>query len=479
MAILKLKLVEAIEAKQYLKEAVTITLPKLSELTQQQINTLNLSKDSDKNITQSLEDIIRESQDLDQITALVKLLDIKSDAQPAITRSIIKYRSIDPKINPIIKIYSNFDSNISGDDLFTFYNILSKTPMSNDDIDKYFNSSTEILESSDLRYLITLVAHLSDRYTAKKYKNSDGDVPSIKTHLMDGGKFKKDANDIKKLMDTFTTEASNVDKIDLQDWFENNKIRPEDQRNFLLELINNQKIDKPDNFDAAKLGDYIKNLYLPVNAQTRAFLMLKVKLRKDSSKDDLKELSSIIDQLNNALSYSAKSDIGFSINDILENNGATTFTEKITLLQKLVDKFDGKPASKVSAKYKLNQLKDKKNENLYIQLMNTQLPDADIDSLSRALEKFLKEKINQNYLYTTIAEAMALSGKQPAQGHKFLAHYLFNMKSDAKSGYLDKFDKVWNDEKLQTQLLNSRITKTANGFSWVKAITDFLNDIKI
>ena len=100
------------------------------------------------------------------------------------------------------------------------------------------------------------------------------------------------------------------------------------------------------------------------------------------------------------------------------------------------------------------------------------------DKIVKNILKFLETAIKQNYLYTTIQEALAINGKQPAEGYSILGHYLTNMKSDAKSGYITKFEKVWKDENLQKQLLNAKIIRSGKGFNWLKAVVDFLNNIK-
>mgnify|MGYP003296450118 CR=1 FL=1 len=94
---------------------------------------------NDPDNVRSIEHIIENSNDLKELEAVVAVMleeahipatKIK-DLQPIITRSIISYRSIDSKINPIIRIFNNFDGDISGDQLVTFFNAFKKAQPSN------------------------------------------------------------------------------------------------------------------------------------------------------------------------------------------------------------------------------------------------------------------------------------------------------------------------------------------------------------
>lgn len=461
MATLIIKLVESLSKDRYLRED-KIDISGLSDPEQDKIL-----------------DTIRDSNDIGEINQVADKLKVPDDLKAPIVRSIIKYRSIYEKANPIVQIYNAFNGeNITGDQLFTFYNVLNKVPMTHSNIAKYFNPATDILASKDLNYLVTLVAHLSDKYTAKKYKNDIGDIPSIDQHLMDGGKFK--ATDvIKRLMDTFTTD-NDSQTISLKKWFEDQKIS--EYKKFISDKLQDTSVSKNLSEDTEKNSQLFVNKLDTIFTDKKDMnaMLNNVDVPQSLSKDSAIDVAKLLDLIFSYLKGDEDQIRAGSVSDVLDKAGYKTLSEKFDGLKKSIDNMNIDKVEKLSAKAKLDLLAYSKNKTLTDKLFDAQVPDGDINKLPKIIFAFLKQAVKQNYLYTTIREALALKGKQSAQGHKFLAHYLLNMNSDAKKGYLDRFDKVWNNKKLQHQLLNARITRTASGaFNWVKAITDFLNDIKI
>ena len=466
MTMLRIKLVESLSKDRYLRED-KIDINGLSDPEQDKIL-----------------DIIRDSDDIGQINQVADKLKVPDDLKAPIVRSIIKYRSIDSKVNPIVQIYNNFNGeNITGDQLFTFYNVLNKVPMTHSNIAKYFNPDTDILESKDLNYLVTLVAHLSSPSTARKYKNSNDEVPNIGQHLMDNGKF-KEIKVIKRLMDTFTTD-SDANVIYLKNWFKREK--QDNHKEFITTGIKDYKseLDKEvqDNLD--EFTDYLDSLFLDGNQKAYDAMLLGVEVPESLTTDNSDNLKNSKIQIINRIYEYAKGQKSQSrsgsVSDILDKAGYKTVAEKFDGLKKSIDNMNIDTVEKLSAKAKLDLLAYSKNKTLTDKLFDAQVPDSDINKLPKIIFAFLKQAVKQNYLYTTIREALALKGKQAAEGKEILNHYIQGMSNkDVIPNYLDRFNKVWNNKKLQNQLLNARITRTASGtFNWVKAITDFLDNIRI
>ena len=467
MAILRIKLVESLSKDRYLRE-----------------DKIEISGLSDPEQGKLL-DIIRDSNDIEDINQVVDKLNISDDSLKApIVRSIIKYRSIDEKVNPIVQIYNNFNGeNITEDQLFTFYNVLTKVPVSYDTIAKYFNDNTDIIKSDDLNYLATLVAHLSDKSTAKRYKNNANEIPNIENHLMDDGKFKS-TSDIKRLMDTFITD-SDAKVIYLKNWF--NREKQDNHKDFIKTGIEDYKLelDKEVQENLDEFNDYLDSLFLEGNEKAYDSMLLNVEVPESytvDSPDNLKNSKVYI--INKIYEYTksqkSQSRSG-SVSDVLDKAGYKTVSEKFDGLKKSIDNMNIDKVEKLSAKSKLDLLAYSKNKTLTDKLFDAQVPDSDINKLPKIIFGFLKQAVKQNYLYTTIREALALKGKQAAEGKQILPSYIQGMSNkDVIPNYLDRFNKVWNNKKLQNQLLNARITRTASGaFNWVKAITDFLDNIRI
>ena len=188
MTKLKFKLVESLSKDRYLREDKIVALPttqsgKANKEFQKLLSKLQKEAKNDPNNPRSIEHIIENSNDLKELEAIVGVMleesNISSskikDVQPIIVRSIIAYRSIDSKINPIIHIFNNFNGDISGNQLFTFFNAFKKSQPANSIIQKYFSPNTDILDkvssAADLDYLIKLITLLSDDYAVKKYSN--------------------------------------------------------------------------------------------------------------------------------------------------------------------------------------------------------------------------------------------------------------------------------------------------------------------
>lgn len=469
MAILRIKLVESLSKDRYLRE-----------------DKIDISRLPDPEQGEIL-DIIRDSNDIEAINQVADNLKVSDDLKAPIVRSIIKYRSIDEKVNPIIQIYNNFDGNpgkITEDQLFTFYNVLNKVPMTHSNISKYFNPDTDILKNKDdLNYLATLVAHLSNPSTARKYKNSNDDTPTIDKDLMDNGKF-KEIKVIKRLMDTFTTD-NDASVIYLKNWFKREK--QDNHKEFIITGIKayQSELNKEVQENLDEFTDYLDSLFLDGNQKAYDAMLSGVEVPESLTTDNSDNLkNSKIQIINRIYEYAqgqkSQSRSG-SVSDILDKEGYTTVSEKFDGLKKSIDNMNIDKAEKLSAKAKLDLLAYSKNKNLTDTLFDAQVPDSDINKLPKVIFAFLKQAVKQNYLYTTIREALALKGKQPAEGKQILPSYIQRMSNrDVIPNYLDRFNKVWNNKNLQNQLLNARITRTASGaFNWVKAITDFLDNIRI
>ena len=310
MATLRIKLVESLSKDIYLREDKITMLPtdQSGQNNKEFQNLLaNLDKEANKdpNNVRSIEDIIKNSNDLNKIGAVVAVMleeanipsaDIK-DLQPVITRSIISYRSIDSKINPIINIFNNFDGNISGNQLFTFFNAFKKSEPSRTIVQKYFSPDTDILgiarSTPDLDYLVKLVILLSDEYSAKKYSNGYRS-PNIEQDLMDNGKFKS-IRDIKKLMDTFT--ADDNDKISLAEWVNKLKWPAKDIEKNLLIILQDKSVQDPASIkDKAQKDKFWKDTLLKFkDTSNKAYDYVKMSnsVELDPSSDPSKDQAAI------------------------------------------------------------------------------------------------------------------------------------------------------------------------------------------
>lgn len=486
MTRLRFKLVESLSRNIYLLEAKIEQIPQVSEISDKK-----LRKILDSDPSKTIEDLIATSNDLDILRAITAEILKKNNISDEkfinpIQRSIIAYRSIDPRINPIIQIYDNFNgkSPLDADKLFQIGNSLANNSLPKNIIAKYFKPETNILEynSQDLNYIISLLAILSDRYKVKNYKNAFGKNPTF-DDLLDNGKF-KDIREVKAIMDTYLTDDDEK-LIYLKNWFKREK--QDNYKDFILTGINEYKseLSKEIQENLNQFIAYLDQLFLKGNEKTLDSMLLDLEIPESfvtSNPDDLKESKLyIINKLYERSKEKKTQSRSDSVDAILDKAGYTNISQKFEALNKSIDKLNIDKAQKLSAKSKLYLLMDSKNKALSDKLFDTQIPDGDINKLPQVINNFLNQAIKQNYLYTTIREALALKGKQPSEGKEILNHYIHGISNkDVIPNYLDRFNKVWNNKKLRGELLNARITKTASGaFNWVKAITDFLNNIRI
>ena len=408
-----------------------------------------------------------------------------------IIRSIIYYRSVDKNVNDFLKVLDVTGPKVNLDDAFIIFNAISKID-NVDKILKYFQPSYQLLASTDIGYMINLLSILSDDRQRKKYKK-DGKEPSIEKDVLQGqDSFLPNTNTIKKRMDAFISDSSD-DEISLAQLFKNKKVPNDEVLSLLLSFIQNDQVpdelknaDKKQQFIA-----YIEDIFTKGNEKKQNDLLKYTYVDQNVSygtpKGNSEIISAIYTRSDDSNSYSSSK----SIREILERKNIKTPTKIIQYLNNIIKNNKSiYNQDKTSASFKLRQLLTSKNNTLFNQMLDQQIvtsvegktdkekDDILSDKIVKKVLKFLETAIKQNYLYTTIQEALAINGKQPAEGYAVLGHYLTNMKSDAKSGYIDKFNKVWKNENLQKQLLNAKITRSGKGFNWLKAVVDFLNNIK-
>lgn len=438
-------------------------------------------------------EIIRTAKDTEDITPIAsKYIDKKYEKLLGpILRSIIYYRSVDKNVNDFLKVLDVTGPNVQLDDAFVIFNAISKID-NVDKILKYFDPGYQLLASTDLGYMINLLSILSDDRQRKKYKK-DGKEPSIEDDVLEGAdSFLPNTNTIKKRMDAFISDSSD-EEISLAQLFKNKKVPNDKVLSVLLSFIQNDQVpdelknaDKKQQFIA-----YVEDIFTKGNEKKQNDLLKYTYVDQNISYGTPKGNSEIISAIYNRSDDSNSYSNSKSIKEILENKNIKTPTKIIQYLNNIIK--NNKSISnedKTSAAFKLRQLLTSTNNKLFNQMLDQQIvtstegktdkekDDLLSDKIVKKILKFLETAIKQNYLYTTIQEALAINGKQPAEGYAVLGHYLINMKSDAKSGYIDKFNKVWKNENLQKQLLNAKITRSGKGFNWLKAIIDFLNNIK-
>lgn len=322
MTKLKFKLVESLSKDRYLREGKIATLPtdksgKDNKEFQKLLSKLAKEAKNDPNSIRSIEHIIENSNDLKELEAVVAVMleeanipatKIK-DLQPIITRSIISYRSIDSKINPIIHIFNNFNGDISGNQLFTFFNAFKKSQPSNRIIQKYFSPNTSILDkassTADLDYLVKLIILLSDDYAVKKYSNGSRS-PDIDQDLITNGKFKS-IRDIKNVMSTFTTDDS--EKISLAEWVNKLNWASKDIEKNLLTILQDKSVQDPVAFkDKADKDKFWKDTFVKFkDADNAAYDYVKMSnaVELDPSWDPAKDQAAIANAI---FSYISKID---------------------------------------------------------------------------------------------------------------------------------------------------------------------------
>lgn len=430
--------------------------------------------------------IIRSSNNSDDIhAATAKYINKKYEnlIEP-IVRSVIEYRSLNLDKNPFLAILEKMEKIITSIDDGTAYNIFDAISNIRNiyDIIQYFDPKYKLYACTDLKYMINLLSILADPRQRKKYKNSSGEEPNIDL-LLKGGSFLPNTNSVKKQMDAFLSDA---ELLSLDEWFKNEKIDPQKHKETLINYVKSANISElKDEELKTNLLAYLDKLYSKGEEKARQIFLRELEIPesiKASSNNAANEVSkAIIEYMKSNDNVVEKSASSKSIEQIMLEKGLKTFPKIIKEINRLIaaDKTLFKDDQK-SATFKLKLLLDSSKKALSDKLLDIQVPDGDITKISKLVMSFLQEAIKQNYLYTTIEEALALTGLQPAEGYQKLASYIFAMDSDIRPNYLARFKKVWDSKNdLRKQLLAARITKTQNGFAWQAAIKRFLDNIKI
>lgn len=435
---MKIKLVESLTRDRYLREAKQLALPTeqsgandrdFQKLLQELAKT---NKDRNDNEKRTLEDIISGSNDFKELETLVKVMleeaGASADLSGAIVRSIIAYRSIDPKVNPIIHVYNNFEGQIDNSQLLSFFNAFKKEQPSNTIINQYFNPKTDILEKAgnsgrDLEYLVKLVTLLSDNYSAKKYSNGQR-APSIAEDLLQDGKF-KNIQDIRKLMDTFTTEDSG--KISLAEWAKKLGWKAGTGDKELLNILLSDKVKTPENIKDRKtywqkVIDKFRDKTNTVYDFAKMSTGVEVDPAWDKEKDaDLiaKAVFSYIQEIDRNPFKDIKLKNGPKQETIrsylVKNNIQLTSNIVATFLKQQINKSNRKPETK---NYLIQQLDNTiaKNADLFNKFIDSPLDPAAKKpaAIAQALQNFLKKigSVTQSTIITDPNQATQMNNNK-------------------------------------------------------------------
>lgn len=398
MSILRIKLVESLSKDRYLREDI--------------IDINKLTSSNPQIITEDELEQIESTNDIELIQNFVqKLIDNKilnDDYKSSIVGSIIEYRSLDPKINPVIQIYNTFEDKISADQLKSFEYIFEETSCSNSVIKTYFNEKTNILSNKgkDLEYLIKLVIFLSDKYQAKKYSNGDRS-PSIEDDLLDNGKFKP-VKEIKKIMDSFTTD--DIEKISLAEWVNKLNWSGKDIVINLLKILQDKSVTVPDKLkDTKARNKFWKSIiekFQDKNNSTYNFVKMSDSVEVDpawSPDNDQEFIAKAIFDYIKKLDKNPFKDINLKDNQKVQTIKAYLINNKIQLTENVVKKFlkDTILKSQYNQKSKQYLIQSIDNIARDIDLFNLLLEEplnpktkTKAQALGQAIDKFLKKNSN-------------------------------------------------------------------------------------
>lgn len=400
----------------------------------------------------------------------------------AIQNSIQQYSSLDINRNPFIalldavKDLSKIDANLA----FSISESLGRNSISVRFIlrDLANKDGLDDLLVQDQSYIIALLSTLSSKNKAREYTNKEGEFPTL-NNILNGNKFKS-LDEIKKAMDEFVTDEEDQSITlkelldDILKW-ENTK-----RRDLWIKLINtDNKVKTYPEDKKQALIRFFQELYAKdvESKKRRDKIYLGTKVSADwdlTHEDDAHNIITAILKYKKKYLESDSEDDGIdsSLNKFLQDKGITDLEDQIEFIKKAInDSNEINDTDKQNVELSLNKLLTADNKNLLDQLLNT-VNVWDEKELPTAVNNFIKKAANQNYLYTTISDALISIGKQPEQGKNVLAQYISN--DQALSAALEN---VWKNSALQKSLLNARITKTKTGFNWAQAIREFLEDI--
>ena len=407
--------------------------------------------------------------------------------------SILTYNSIDPRANSFINALNSLGSGISNVDdnwALALQEALEKADLDNSTINEFLkpdNGFTSI-KSKDLSYIINLISILKDNYKVKKFKDSNGNTPKTELLFDNKGNFKQ-IPEIKRIMDSFIDNDNKNNYISLKKYlidtkWDANKIKQSLLNKDVIEQLPSKHFSNEDKNILINLIDTISQGTQDAKKHSSA-MQRDVEVNPSWSAEKKETISLILNQILKWLKEYDGLDFTdtnlIPLNSYLESNNIKHVKDKISYLYNIVSKNSSLTSSELlQIKSKLNQLLYSKNSGILDILLDTKIDSTNIQNIAQKIISFINDAIKQNYLYTTIREALALSGidNPEVAGKNFLKSKLLNLKSpEQRANYSNKLDNVYKNTDLIKSLLNQKITKSGKSFKWVDAIVTFLDNI--
>ena len=391
-------------------------------------------------------------------------------AKDGLAQSVAYYGTLDPKINTFVAMLNVMPQGdyqkIKQDTLRKVAQALGESDLKSKFIEDSFKySGIADLLSEDLEYMINIFKIFSDPRQLRDYKNIYGKSPTFKD-LLDGNKF-KELKTLKETMNGFFTEdTSNF--IGVDDWLKD--VAGWEEKDYRDNFI--EEIKKSSEYDTKKKQDLEKKFKLYFNPNDKQMVSRKKDLYNNLKVPNNAPTTLVIDKFVEYMERnSSKNDgVDISLKAFFKDKKINDLEDQIEYLKKKIqESSDIQERDKNNLDIKLSKITRKENKALLNKMFALTIVDE--EELPTIINDFISEAADQNYLSTTIEDALEQNNITKEQGLSFLIKHL----GEENKRFLRQ---IWEQDNLKDSLLKASIKNGRNGLDFKGALEAFLSDIK-